>query len=166
MTAVNKLLCWTLASVANIWRVNTPDYTGDAAAFGIGGWRSAGFLDDPTNASNWARWVDSHWGSLLSPAGFVFGESSNLFSIAANNARNGEISLAEETVLSDSKTTNGEIWRVMSGWYVSTAQAVASWVGSEVCGAAPPTPTPAVFVYYEVSKDAANNEQDRLKRGV
>lgn len=168
MTAVNTLLCWTLSSIINIWLVNTPSFTGDAKAFSIEHWKDRGFLDDPRNASNWARWVDAHWGSLLHPAGFVFGESANLFSIAANNARNGHISLNEAKTLSDSKTTNGEIWRVMSGWYVSANQAIASWVGSDTCGPAPPTPEPEPeptpgpkgYVYYEVSKNPTAQETE------
>ena len=138
------LLCWTLQSIFGLLQVNTPNYTRDASAYGIDGWWAPGFLADPAHAKGWASWVNSHWSSVLGGnlGGFVWGDSGFVIS---GNARSGQRSFTASElpkVFSDSLTAQGELWRVMSGWYTSWEQAAASWAGSEVCGEAPPTPTP------------------------
>lgn len=121
--------------MASIWLVNNPDQTGDTARYNLTGWRSPSYLANSTQAALWASWVGSRWPGFASlgffPSGFSVG------SWAAGSSGVLPVGYQEGSL-----TGPGEIWKLQSGYYVSIAQALSVWLGSSVCGSAPPTPTP------------------------
>ena len=131
-----QLVCWTLASMFNIAKINRPTPK-EVSRFELAGWESPSWFEDTEHRANWASWVDSTWAEdLLTRLNDTWVTNAQT-SLDGQGRTNCLVRL--NAVQGD--TLRGSLWQVLSGMFSTPGDFLEAKLGRGYCSEYPPKPT-------------------------